>query len=173
MGCGAQGPRHMSTAEQPGFSGPHPVQSLNHQGLSLDSTCRGWGGRIVLGQTEKQTDTPSTGPRQDGAHTPFHLPLSASSLSPTASACFDPPKVGSEAGVPHSRFIFMIKAQCRSSIYSTGKGSQGARRKGHFPLSSVTPLLIQRGSWEEVTGSCGPRHFLLWDKLEGHGCHYV
>lgn len=66
----------------------------------------------------------------------------------------------------------LIKAQCRSDIYSTGE-NRSVREKRHSPLSSTSLLFTQRDIWEEATGFCGSRHFLLWDKLEGHGCHFV
>lgn len=68
----------------------------------------------------------------------------------------------------------LIKAQCSSDIYSTGeRESKSEGEKRHFPLSSMSLLFTQRDIWEEATGFCGSRHFLLWDKLEGHGCHFV
>lgn len=109
---------------------------------------------------------------------PFHgfLPQEASSLTASTHLALTFLTLG--AGLPNigehlSRFSFVIKAQCSGGIYSTGERESKGEGKKTAPFSSTPLLFTQRDIWEEVTGSCGSRHFLLWDKLEGHGCHFV
>lgn len=67
----------------------------------------------------------------------------------------------------------IIRARCLSRVYTTGRDGAGVGRsrggRKELPLSSMSLLFTQMDNWEEVTGSCGSRHFLLWDKLEGEG----
>lgn len=88
VGRGAQGPRHMSTAEWPGFSGSHPMQSLNHQGLSLDSTW-GVGGGNVTGTCWTKLRTRQIAlPWDPGRTVPTHPPPSfLPRLPPSALPC--------------------------------------------------------------------------------------
>lgn len=101
------------------------------------------------------------------------LPQETSSLMAPTHLALTFLRLGAGLGSLFHASSFIIKAQCSSDIYSTGgRGSKGEGEKTPPPLQRV-PAFHPKGHLGRGDWLLWIKALSAWDKLEGHGCHFV